>query len=141
MGFFQLAGIDRGRLCGECLAQFGLQQLVVRFRQLLVAGLDIEDLRRDIRRKYKDARDAVEDFADEARDQVLLAEKAGFDFAWFAEHHFSNFSLCPSPLMMVALAPAGPNVIDSFRSGGFRSESDNSLSGGCSIGSPGLGTT
>ena len=39
---------------------------------------------------------------DEARDQVVLADRAGFDFAWFAEHHFSNFSLCPSPLMMVA---------------------------------------
>ncbi|HEY4372974.1 MAG TPA: LLM class flavin-dependent oxidoreductase [Burkholderiales bacterium] len=39
---------------------------------------------------------------DEARDQVMLADRLGFDFAWFAEHHFSNFSLCPSPLMMVA---------------------------------------
>jgi alkanesulfonate monooxygenase SsuD/methylene tetrahydromethanopterin reductase-like flavin-dependent oxidoreductase (luciferase family) len=39
---------------------------------------------------------------DEARDQVLAAESQGFDFAWFAEHHFSNFSLCPSPLMMAA---------------------------------------
>ncbi|MDB5803645.1 MAG: monooxygenase [Betaproteobacteria bacterium] len=39
---------------------------------------------------------------DEARDQVVLAEQKGYDFAWFAEHHFSNFSLCPSPLMMVA---------------------------------------
>lgn len=39
---------------------------------------------------------------DEARDQVVLADKVGFDFAWFAEHHFSNFSLCPSPLMMVS---------------------------------------
>jgi len=39
---------------------------------------------------------------DEARDQVVLADQQGFDFAWFAEHHFSNFSLCPSPLMMVA---------------------------------------
>jgi len=39
---------------------------------------------------------------DEARDQVVLADQLGLDFAWFAEHHFSNFSLCPSPLMMVA---------------------------------------
>jgi alkanesulfonate monooxygenase SsuD/methylene tetrahydromethanopterin reductase-like flavin-dependent oxidoreductase (luciferase family) len=39
---------------------------------------------------------------DEARDQVVQADQSGFDFAWFAEHHFSNFSLCPSPLMMVA---------------------------------------
>lgn len=34
--------------------------------------------------------------------QVRLAEEAGFGAAWFAEHHFSNYSLTPSPLMMVA---------------------------------------
>ena len=33
---------------------------------------------------------------------VQLADQAGFDIAWFAEHHFSNYSLCPSPLMMAA---------------------------------------
>ncbi|MDQ0468362.1 LLM class flavin-dependent oxidoreductase [Labrys wisconsinensis] len=31
-----------------------------------------------------------------------LADALGFDIAWFAEHHFSNYSLCPSPLMMAA---------------------------------------
>lgn len=35
-------------------------------------------------------------------DCVKLAEQIGFDVAWFAEHHFSNYSLCPSPLMMAA---------------------------------------
>lgn len=35
-------------------------------------------------------------------DCVKLAEEIGFDVAWFAEHHFSNYSLCPSPLMMAA---------------------------------------
>lgn len=39
---------------------------------------------------------------DEAVEQVKLAEQAGFDAAWFAEHHFSNYCVCPSPLMMVA---------------------------------------
>lgn len=34
--------------------------------------------------------------------QVKAAEQAGFAIAWFAEHHFSNYSVCPSPLMMVA---------------------------------------
>lgn len=34
--------------------------------------------------------------------QVKAAEAAGFDIAWFAEHHFSNYCTCPSPLMMVA---------------------------------------
>ena len=33
---------------------------------------------------------------------VQLADQAGFDIVWFAEHHFSNYSLCPSPLVMAA---------------------------------------
>ena len=36
----------------------------------------------------------------EMRDQVRLAEDAGFDVAWFTEHHFSNYCLSPSPLTM-----------------------------------------
>ena len=39
---------------------------------------------------------------DAAIAQVKAAEQAGFAIAWFAEHHFSNYSVCPSPLMMVA---------------------------------------
>ena len=39
---------------------------------------------------------------DEAVEQTVLAEQAGFEIAWFAEHHFSNYCVCPSPLMMVA---------------------------------------
>lgn len=39
---------------------------------------------------------------DEAVTLVRLAEDLGFDAAWFAEHHFSNYCLCPSPLMMAA---------------------------------------
>jgi alkanesulfonate monooxygenase SsuD/methylene tetrahydromethanopterin reductase-like flavin-dependent oxidoreductase (luciferase family) len=35
-------------------------------------------------------------------DQTVMAEQAGFDSAWYAEHHFNNYSLSPSPLMMVA---------------------------------------
>src|SRR5262245_25309529 len=33
---------------------------------------------------------------------VQLAEQGGFGAAWFAEHHFSNYCVCPSPLMMAA---------------------------------------
>jgi len=33
-------------------------------------------------------------------EHVRLAEQMGFDVAWFAEHHFSNYCLCPSPLAM-----------------------------------------
>ena len=36
-----------------------------------------------------------------AVEQTVLADQAGFDAAWYAEHHFSNYGLCPSPLMMV----------------------------------------
>ena len=39
---------------------------------------------------------------DEAVEQVRAAEAAGFSVSWFAEHHFSNYCVCPSPLMMVA---------------------------------------
>jgi len=39
---------------------------------------------------------------DTAVAQVKAAERAGFAIAWFAEHHFSNYCVCPSPLMMVA---------------------------------------
>ncbi|MCW1750259.1 MULTISPECIES: LLM class flavin-dependent oxidoreductase [Rhizobium] len=35
-------------------------------------------------------------------EQAVLSEQAGFDTVWFAEHHFNNYSLVPSPLMMVA---------------------------------------
>lgn len=34
--------------------------------------------------------------------QIQAAEQAGFGVAWIAEHHFSNYALTPSPLMMVA---------------------------------------
>ncbi len=47
---------------------------------LLYAPKSGEQLRRDIRRKYKDAREAVEDFADEARDQVESAMERGADW-------------------------------------------------------------
>lgn len=35
-------------------------------------------------------------------EQAQAAERAGWDVAWFAEHHFNNYSLVPSPLMMVS---------------------------------------
>jgi alkanesulfonate monooxygenase SsuD/methylene tetrahydromethanopterin reductase-like flavin-dependent oxidoreductase (luciferase family) len=35
-------------------------------------------------------------------EQTIAAEQAGFQNAWYAEHHFNNYSLSPSPLMMVA---------------------------------------
>lgn len=54
----------------------------------------------------------------ETRAEVQLAEELDFDIAWFAEHHFSNYSITTSPLMLVAHMAAattriklGPAVI------------------------------
>ena len=33
---------------------------------------------------------------------VQIADQGGFDIAWFAEHHFGNYCMCPSPLVMAA---------------------------------------
>jgi gas vesicle protein len=50
---------------------------------LLYAPKSGEQLRRDIRRKYKDARGAVEDFAEDARDRV--EEVVGRGAEWVEE--------------------------------------------------------
>lgn len=51
-------------------------------------------------------------------DMVTMAEDLDFDIAWFAEHHFTNHSICPDALMMVTRAAAttkrirlGPGVL------------------------------
>jgi alkanesulfonate monooxygenase SsuD/methylene tetrahydromethanopterin reductase-like flavin-dependent oxidoreductase (luciferase family) len=33
----------------------------------------------------------------EMLDQIALAETLGFGECWFAEHHFTDYSLLPSP--------------------------------------------
>src|SRR5258708_1272159 len=38
----------------------------------------------------------------EVAEQTRLADQLGYQTAWFAEHHFSNYCLCASPLMMAA---------------------------------------
>src|SRR6266571_7219871 len=38
----------------------------------------------------------------EVAEQTRLADQLGYATAWFAEHHFSNYCMCASPLMMVA---------------------------------------
>src|SRR6266536_5116556 len=38
----------------------------------------------------------------EVAEQTRLADELGYTIAWFAGHHFSNYCLCASPLMMVA---------------------------------------
>ena len=41
---------------------------------------------------------------EEVFEQVALAEELGFDIAWFAEHHFSNYGLSTNPLMLAVRA-------------------------------------
>ncbi|MEM7405919.1 MAG: LLM class flavin-dependent oxidoreductase [Pseudomonadota bacterium] len=51
---------------------------------------------------YRDKGTPVADIYERAIAEVRTAEEAGFETAWFAEHHFSNYSACPSPLIMCA---------------------------------------
>lgn len=39
-------------------------------------------------------------------DQICLADDAGFETSWFAEHHFSNYGLCPNPFLPIVKAAA-----------------------------------
>jgi alkanesulfonate monooxygenase SsuD/methylene tetrahydromethanopterin reductase-like flavin-dependent oxidoreductase (luciferase family) len=47
------------------------------------------------------AKPAAEIFSETA-EETRIADELGYAVAWFAEHHFSNYCLCASPLMMVA---------------------------------------
>ena len=44
-------------------------------------------------------------------EQTIMAEQAGFSSAWYAEHHFNNYSLSPSPLMTIAHIAAKTRTI------------------------------
>lgn len=44
-------------------------------------------------------------------DAVKMAEDFGFETAWFAEHHFTNHSICPSALLMIAHAASATSRI------------------------------
>ena len=47
----------------------------------------------------------------EVAEEVALADRLGYSTAWFAEHHFSNYCMCASPLMMVAHCAAATRNI------------------------------
>jgi len=47
----------------------------------------------------------------ETVEHVQLAEKIGLEIAWFAEHHFSNYCLCPSPLTMTSFMAGQTSTI------------------------------
>jgi alkanesulfonate monooxygenase SsuD/methylene tetrahydromethanopterin reductase-like flavin-dependent oxidoreductase (luciferase family) len=50
----------------------------------------------------RDNPNGVAGVIDDTRIMIRLAEEIGFDIAWFAEHHFTNYSVSPSPLMLAA---------------------------------------
>ena len=51
---------------------------------------------------YRERGTPTTQILDEATEQTYIADELGYDAAWFAEHHFSNYCVCPSPLMMIA---------------------------------------
>ncbi|MBO1325479.1 LLM class flavin-dependent oxidoreductase [Acetobacter sp. TBRC 12305] len=53
---------------------------------------------------YRDNPGGVPGVISDTCEMVTTAEQAGFEIAWFAEHHFTNYSVCMSPLMMAAHA-------------------------------------
>lgn len=59
---------------------------------LLLAPKTGKQLRRDLRRKYDDARDLVEDFAEEARERVNDVMERGSDFVETARERMEPLS-------------------------------------------------
>lgn len=51
---------------------------------------------------YQDNPGGVGGIISNTRDMISIAEQIGFDIAWFAEHHFTNYSISVSPLMLCA---------------------------------------
>ena len=59
----------------------------------------------------RDTRKSPGQIVREALEHAKLAEALGFETVWFAEHHFSNYSMIPSPLMMCAYAAGVTRII------------------------------
>jgi alkanesulfonate monooxygenase SsuD/methylene tetrahydromethanopterin reductase-like flavin-dependent oxidoreductase (luciferase family) len=59
------------------------------------------------RQREKTAAQVFAEVAEETR----VADELGYGIVWFAEHHFSNYSICASPLMMVAHCAAATKRI------------------------------
>lgn len=57
------------------------------------------------------AGDSAANLLSETREMVRAAEAIGFDTAWVAEHHFSNYSIVPSPLGVIAHLAACTSTI------------------------------
>ncbi|WP_158782999.1 LLM class flavin-dependent oxidoreductase [Pantoea sp. BAV 3049] len=51
---------------------------------------------------FKDNAGGLQGVIRDTREMIQVAEAIGFETAWFAEHHFTNYSISVSPLMMAA---------------------------------------
>ena len=51
---------------------------------------------------FKDNDRGLQGVIHDTREMIQLAEALGFETAWFAEHHFTNYSISVSPLLMAA---------------------------------------
>ncbi len=56
--------------------------------------------------QHRDRSKPPQEVIEEALEHTRLAEEMGFSRVWFAEHHFSNYSLCPSPMILCTQAAA-----------------------------------
>jgi alkanesulfonate monooxygenase SsuD/methylene tetrahydromethanopterin reductase-like flavin-dependent oxidoreductase (luciferase family) len=56
--------------------------------------------------QHRDRSQSPHQVIEETLAHIQLAEELGFSRVWFAEHHFSNYSLCPSPLIFCTQAAA-----------------------------------
>ena len=52
----------------------------------------------------------------EVAEQTRRADELGYTIAWFAEHHFSNYCLCASPLMVSHCASITKQIASARRS-------------------------
>jgi alkanesulfonate monooxygenase SsuD/methylene tetrahydromethanopterin reductase-like flavin-dependent oxidoreductase (luciferase family) len=51
---------------------------------------------------YRSAGASTREILEDAAVLTEIADQGGIGMAWFAEHHFSNYGICSSPLMMAA---------------------------------------
>jgi len=81
------------------LTSLGIAATVAANKQSKGAGDGIRHLQSDgVARPAKPTAEVFAEVAEPRR----VPDELGYAIAWFAEHHFSNYCLCASPLMLVA---------------------------------------
>lgn len=60
---------------------------------------------------YRSTGSSTREILNEAVELTKIADQGGIGISWFAEHHFSNYGICASPLLMAAhCAPQTKNI-------------------------------